>query len=401
MRTGTIILSAPLALPNSGRYYILGDNSLTQTVAKILQKLRPDAEFCGFASHSSEANGIPIVVSDVTCGDAARLVLEHDREDILILPLPIGDMWSWWDFSERIFDRIGYDNGVTISHADFSGMLSEMNRIEILPDTGSIRVNDSSYLSHQEELVVPHNDKIFEVMSRLSDDVSRETYARVVTGSPEQSWNHYCRRIFENVQYFEFVDYENCEVVINGGVFDGFEVPFMVPRLPANAVVHNIDPLGHDHLTDYVRDWINAAPQKFIEHRLALAREEGELSFSAYDDGQLRRDDDPNPENERTHVCPARPLDDLVRELGLETVDLIMLDLEGGDAPAILGALKTIKKFRPRLALSIYHFPNDFWDIPRAIMNVCPHYDFHIGHYSFERWETILYALPKERNSTS
>ena len=337
----------------------------------------------------------------MTCGDAARLILEPDREDIFILPLPLGDMWSWWDFSERFFDRIDYDSGVKISIADFSEMLSEMNRIEIFQDTGNIRVNNDSYLSHQEELIVPHQDKIFEVMSRLSDDTSRETYARVMTGSPEQSWNHYCSRIFETVQYFEFVDYENCEVVINGGVFDGFETPFLVPRLPANAVVHNIDPLGHDHLTDYVKNWINAAPQKFYEHRFALAREEGELSFSAYDDGQVRRHDDPNPENDRMRVYPARPLDDFVSELGLESVDLIMFDLEGGDGAAILGALETIKKFRPRLALSIYHFPADFWDIPLAIMNMCPHYDFHIGHYSFERWETILYALPKERNEAN
>jgi FkbM family methyltransferase len=399
LRTDTIFLSTPLALPDSGQYHLLGDTELTQTVEKILQKLRPNAEFCGYVTTSVEAGGKPVIVCDPTCGDAGQLINERDRDDIFIMPLPIGDMWSWWEFSERLFDKIKYDDGVKIALADFTEMLHKMNRIEFYQGNRGIRVSPDSYLSQQEELIVEHKDKIFEVMSRLSDDVSRETYARVMTGSPEQGWHHYCNRIFETTQYFEYVDYENCNVVINGGVFDGFELPFLASRLPADAIVHNIDPLGHDYLTEYTKAWTQSASQQFVEHRFALAAEEGDITFSTYDDGQVRRHDEPGFEGERKRVYPARTLDDFVKELGTDSVDLIMFDLEGGDAAAIIGSLETIRKYRPRLALSIYHLPSDFWDIPRAIMNMCPHYDFHIGHYSFERWETILYALPKERNN--
>ena len=34
--------------------------------------------------------------------------------------------------------------------------------------------------------------------------------------------------------------------------------------------------------------------------------------------------------------------------------------------------------------------------MPLYVAEICPDYDFHLEVYSFERWETILYAVPKE-----
>jgi hypothetical protein len=72
------------------------------------------------------------------------------------------------------------------------------------------------------------------------------------------------------------------------------------------------------------------------------------------------------------------------------------LDLEGADGKTLTKSVETIQRFRPQLAISIYHFTNDFWLIPRFLFRVCQDYTFHVEVYSFERWETILYAIPKE-----
>jgi len=58
--------------------------------------------------------------------------------------------------------------------------------------------------------------------------------------------------------------------------------------------------------------------------------------------------------------------------------------------------METMKKYRPQLALSIYHDADDFWDIPNMIIDNLPEYDFYLDTYSFERWETILYGVPRE-----
>ena len=93
---------------------------------------------------------------------------------------------------------------------------------------------------------------------------------------------------------------------------------------------------------------------------------------------------------------PCLTMDQLVEEQGFERLDLIKLDLEGAESKMLTKSMDTIRRFRPQLAISIYHFTFDFWNIPLFFMRLCEDYTFHVEVYSFERWETILYAIPKE-----
>ena len=63
-----------------------------------------------------------------------------------------------------------------------------------------------------------------------------------------------------------------------------------------------------------------------------------------------------------------------------------------------------IEKFRPQLAISIYHSDpkhqnpaiSDLIEMPLKLFKACNNYDFYIKNYSYERWETIMYCIPKE-----
>lgn len=55
-------------------------------------------------------------------------------------------------------------------------------------------------------------------------------------------------------------------------------------------------------------------------------------------------------------------LDDYLKNTEDE-IDLIKIDIEGSEQSLLQGAFETIKKFRPILAISIYHSPEDFFDI--------------------------------------
>lgn len=70
----------------------------------------------------------------------------------------------------------------------------------------------------------------------------------------------------------------------------------------------------------------------------------------------------------------------------------IKMDIEGGEMDALLGAKKTIHTFRPKLAISIYHWDDDLWKIPFYLMSEYPFYKFYIRHYTKITAETILYA---------
>ncbi len=70
----------------------------------------------------------------------------------------------------------------------------------------------------------------------------------------------------------------------------------------------------------------------------------------------------------------------------------IKMDIEGSEYEGLIGAEKTIKSFSPRLALSIYHKPEDIIEIPYIVHKYNPQYRFAIRQYASNMQETVLYA---------
>ncbi len=74
--------------------------------------------------------------------------------------------------------------------------------------------------------------------------------------------------------------------------------------------------------------------------------------------------------------------------------DIIKMDIEGSEYKALLGAEKTIKKHKPRLAVCLYHNIADFIEIPELISGMVKEYKFLLRHHSKSCTDTILYAVP-------
>lgn len=74
-------------------------------------------------------------------------------------------------------------------------------------------------------------------------------------------------------------------------------------------------------------------------------------------------------------------LDSYVREKGLTRVDFIKLDVEGSELSALTGAMNTISKWKPRLAVCVYHKLSDPFELPRYIKSIRPDYEFAFRHY--------------------
>lgn len=74
-------------------------------------------------------------------------------------------------------------------------------------------------------------------------------------------------------------------------------------------------------------------------------------------------------------------------------VTFIKMDIEGAEYEALKGAEKLIRKYKPKLAVSIYHKPEDIWELPKLILSFCSEYTFYLRHYSLSSEETVLYAV--------
>ena len=90
---------------------------------------------------------------------------------------------------------------------------------------------------------------------------------------------------------------------------------------------------------------------------------------------------------------PAITLDDFCRSHSLSKVDYIKMDVEGAEDIALQGAINTIQKYRPKMAISAYHKAFDIISLPSLILSIAP-YTFKLRHYSNCLWETVLYCIP-------
>lgn len=86
----------------------------------------------------------------------------------------------------------------------------------------------------------------------------------------------------------------------------------------------------------------------------------------------------------------------LDEELQGQRVTFIKMDIEGAELETLQGAEKTIKSNLPKLAISIYHKPEDIFTIPSLIYQYSDCYMFYLRHYSFFDWDTVLYAVPRK-----
>lgn len=90
------------------------------------------------------------------------------------------------------------------------------------------------------------------------------------------------------------------------------------------------------------------------------------------------------------HIVDVKKLDDVLHG---EQVTFIKMDIEGSEYNALLGAKETICKYKPKLAISVYHKKDDLWKIPSLILEYNPDYKLYLRHYSFGYAETVLYAV--------
>ncbi len=76
---------------------------------------------------------------------------------------------------------------------------------------------------------------------------------------------------------------------------------------------------------------------------------------------------------------PLTTIDRIVEQLALKDVDYIKMDIEGAERRALAGAADTIRRFRPRMALCVYHLKDDPAVIPARVLAASPDYRHRCG----------------------
>jgi FkbM family methyltransferase len=88
---------------------------------------------------------------------------------------------------------------------------------------------------------------------------------------------------------------------------------------------------------------------------------------------------------------PLTTLDKLAGELGLTRIDFIKMDIEGAERRALRGAQQILLKYRPRMALCMYHLPDDPVVIPNTIRSIRTDYQQSCGICAYNNGRTSPY----------
>jgi FkbM family methyltransferase len=116
------------------------------------------------------------------------------------------------------------------------------------------------------------------------------------------------------------------------------------------------------------------------------------VAFSPHGPGTSLMRDCGNNGHQNTQEVTTTSIDDFVRERNLPRVDFLKMDIEGAELGALKGAEKTLRSFKPKLAISLYHQDEDFVSIPAYLDRLGIGYTFYLDHFTTYGEETILFA---------
>lgn len=219
--------------------------------------------------------------------------------------------------------------------------------------------------------------------------------------------NHGLRRYYNarNIykQYVDKLVLDKIKVIYDLGFFDGRNFLAFDKFMPNLEKIYAFEAI-YDIAKNPAMDAILKKSNKIEIINSAVADKDGEAVFclnNALLSGSVLKDVSTKKHDSEKYTDLERKvkltsIDNYFSNNNIKAPDLIKMDIEGAELPAIKGAMNVINKFRPQLAISIYHSDFDFVNIPIFLSENLSDYTFKLGHYSRDNSETVFYAIPKE-----
>ena len=242
-------------------------------------------------------------------------------------------------------------------------------------------------LFHAKE-IISHLNEVKKTYELLKDEVSKAIYLNVLTYRMTLDDKYINEAKSSNSQYFipPFCGGFD-EVYVDCGAYigDTFQEYCNHNSFPKIAYLFEPDKNNLCRIEELVPKYERSTDVRII--RKGLYKHSGELYFKENKNGSSSFLAEESVEG--SVKLDVTTIDDSIDG----KVDFIKMDIEGSETDAILGAKRTISTFYPKLAICIYHYINNLWDLPLMIHEMFPEYaNYEVRHYTNNFSETVLYV---------
>ena len=328
--------------------YVLGINKLTKSVLKIMEVVG--------------------VVDDFTRVQRSRkkeiLKIEDVPRDAIVLWTATGSPLE----VKRRLDEMGFKNLSYLSLCKYS----------------NLDLIDPPFIMDFEEDYKNNFERYSTLYNLLADEKSKEVFEKVINF--KISFDYEFMKGFTNDHEGQYFDKEILPPIKNvsfldGGGYVGDTAEEVIKNYPDFKKIWLIEPIP-ENIRIAKRELGEYDNVEFLTCGVSNKKEtlyfNEEKSFSSvYGKG--------------TQSVEVDRIDNIVNE----RVDYIKLDIEGEEQDAVEGAKETIKRYKPILAICVYHRAEDWYKIPEKILEMEPNYNLYLRHYMEGIFESVMYFIPK------
>ena len=192
------------------------------------------------------------------------------------------------------------------------------------------------------------------------------------------------------------VSIEKGDVIIDAGAFIGDTAVLFNHKADNDCELHCFELLEENLALLRENAKLNQIPdRRLYVNKIALSNKSGEMM--EVEEGTLQgatKLGKATSDGGHTSIKTIT-IDDYVANHDLTKLDFIKMDIEGAELNALKGAQETIKKYKPKLAICLYHLPSDPVLIPKLVNEISPDYQFFFKWAHLRTgWEAVLLAYP-------
>ena len=370
-------------IPEDKSVIIYGYGHSGEMLLRLLKLYRPNQEIKCIVDDNLSLN-----IEGIKTVDFNGLINIYEDGDLVLVSVLI---------HEKIVEKLrNYSNiEYSLVKLNYFHDENEFNNFEIFLNSSNGYIPQLYPLN-----MYPNSEKFNKVLSLFSSLEDKILYSTIV-----KTWHdngdlvkEYFVNNFQSIgrHYFEYMNFSDMNVVIEGGVADGTNSIEFLSSLPSESKIYGFDPLFEDYCNLSHKNYL-LNHNNFEIITKGLWDKKDLLSIDISGLLPLARVFEKNTlDLNKSKEIKVLSLDDFIREKKIAKIDFIKLDIDGAEINCLKGAINTLKRDRPQLSISIYHRYEDLYEIPLFLNEVLDNYTYRLGHYHYELGETVLYAFPNK-----